>query len=124
VGLERVAALAWAAELAFRTGDAAGAAALVRRAIELLDMDAEPVRLALLHERLGTYLFPAGDREGGLAAFRRAADLGRVSEVWVSREMLGVWDEGTSPTSSGPGLRRCSPRARRPAGRPPGANAS
>jgi len=33
------------------------------------------VRVALLHERLGSYLFPAGDREGGLAAFRRAADL-------------------------------------------------
>jgi ATP/maltotriose-dependent transcriptional regulator MalT len=33
------------------------------------------VRVALLHERLGSHLFPAGDRSGGLAAFRRAADL-------------------------------------------------
>ena len=75
VGLERVAVLAWAAELAFRSGDAAGAAARVRRAIGLLDVDMEPLRVALLYERLGSYLFPAGDREGGLAAFRRAADL-------------------------------------------------
>jgi DNA-binding CsgD family transcriptional regulator/tetratricopeptide (TPR) repeat protein len=74
-GLERVAALAWAAELAFRTGDAAGAAARVRQAIALLDAGTEPVRVALLHERLGSYLFPAGDRDGGLAAFRRATEL-------------------------------------------------
>jgi DNA-binding CsgD family transcriptional regulator/tetratricopeptide (TPR) repeat protein len=85
VGLERVAALAWAAELAFRTGDAAGAAARVRRAIELLDAGTEPVRLALLHERLGSYLFPAGDRDGGLAAFRRAAELVPAAPPSVER---------------------------------------
>jgi tetratricopeptide (TPR) repeat protein len=74
-GLERAEVLAWAAELAFHVGDAAGAAARARRAIGLLDVDTEPLQVALLHERLGSYLFPAGDRDGGLAAFRRAADL-------------------------------------------------
>jgi hypothetical protein len=50
--------------------------------------------------------------------------LGRVSKAEGSRAMLRAWDEEISPTSSGPGWRRCCPRASSPAGHPPGANAS
>jgi DNA-binding NarL/FixJ family response regulator len=67
--------LAQAAEHADDTGDGRRAAELVRRAIAGVGEEAEPVRVALLYERLGSYLFPIGDRAGGLAACRRAVDL-------------------------------------------------
>lgn len=69
------AVLAWAAELADLTGRGPRAAELVRRAIDLVDEEAEPRRAGLLYERLGTYLLPWGDRDGGLAAFGRAVEL-------------------------------------------------
>lgn len=74
-GTPLAAVLAHAAELADRTGSGPRAADLARRAIALLDEDVEPVRAALLYERLGSYLLPIGDRAAGLAAFRRAVDL-------------------------------------------------
>jgi DNA-binding CsgD family transcriptional regulator/tetratricopeptide (TPR) repeat protein len=67
--------LARTAEHADDTGNGGRAAELVRRAIALLDESAEPARVALLHERLGSYLLPIGDRTAGLAACHRAVDL-------------------------------------------------
>ena len=74
-GTPLVALLDWAAELAYLTGNNTRAAELIGRAIELSDVDAEPARAASRYERLGTYLLPAGQREQGLAAFRRAVEL-------------------------------------------------
>jgi DNA-binding CsgD family transcriptional regulator/tetratricopeptide (TPR) repeat protein len=71
-GTQRRTLLAEAAELAHLTGAGPRAAELVREAIGLCDDAAEPVRVASLYERLGTYLLPTGQREDGLAAFRRA----------------------------------------------------
>jgi DNA-binding NarL/FixJ family response regulator len=73
-GMELQAVLAWAAELADLTADAPRAAQLARRAIDLVG-DSDPVRAGLLYERLGSYLMVQGDAAGGVAAFRRAAQL-------------------------------------------------
>ncbi len=67
--------LAWAAELADLTGRGPHAVELVRRAIDLVDADTDPVRAGLLHERLGSYLLPGGEWLAALAACQRAADL-------------------------------------------------
>jgi DNA-binding CsgD family transcriptional regulator/tetratricopeptide (TPR) repeat protein len=64
----------WAAELASQTGAAPRAVELTRRAIELVDTS-DPVRAALLHERLGRYLNESGGTNAGLAAFERAVEL-------------------------------------------------
>jgi ATP/maltotriose-dependent transcriptional regulator MalT len=74
-GTPLVALLDWAAELANLTGDNTRAVALIGRAIDLSDVDAEPARVASRYERLGTYLLPIGQREQGLAAFHRAVEL-------------------------------------------------
>jgi DNA-binding CsgD family transcriptional regulator len=74
-GTDLATTLARAAELADLTGRGRRAAELVRRAIGLVDADAEPVRSGLLHERLGSYLLPIGDSLAALDACRRAADL-------------------------------------------------
>jgi DNA-binding CsgD family transcriptional regulator/tetratricopeptide (TPR) repeat protein len=74
-GMPLTALLDWAADLASLTGNSARAVELTRRAIDLSDVDAESVHLASRYERLGTYLLPAGQREPGLAAFRRAVEL-------------------------------------------------
>jgi DNA-binding CsgD family transcriptional regulator/tetratricopeptide (TPR) repeat protein len=65
---------AWAAELAWQTGAAPRAVELARRAIELVG-ERDPVRAALLHERLGRYLHASGRTSAGLAAFERAVEL-------------------------------------------------
>jgi DNA-binding CsgD family transcriptional regulator len=67
--------LARAAEHADDTGRGRRAAELTRRAIALLDERSHAVEVALLYERLGSYLFPFGEREAGLAACRRAVEL-------------------------------------------------
>jgi DNA-binding CsgD family transcriptional regulator len=64
----------WTAELASQTGAAPRAVELTRRAIELVDTS-DPVRAALLHERLGRYLNESGRTNAGLAAFERAVEL-------------------------------------------------
>ncbi len=74
-GTELTALLARTAELADLTGDGHRAAELVRQALDLVDADEDPVRVALLYERLGAYLLPTGARSEGLAACRRAVDL-------------------------------------------------
>ena len=65
----------WAAELAGQTGAAPRAVELARRAIELVGDD-DPLRAALLHERLGRV--PVRERprrRRSLAAFERAVEL-------------------------------------------------
>jgi DNA-binding CsgD family transcriptional regulator/tetratricopeptide (TPR) repeat protein len=74
-GLSLAGLRSWAAELAHLTGNGVRAAELTRAALADLDEGAEPTEAALLHERLGTYLLPTGDRAGGLAAFERAVEL-------------------------------------------------
>lgn len=74
-GVALVALLDWAAELAYLTGNNTRAAELIGWALDLSDVDAEPARVASRYERLGTNLLPSGQREQGLAAFRRAVEL-------------------------------------------------
>jgi DNA-binding CsgD family transcriptional regulator/tetratricopeptide (TPR) repeat protein len=64
----------WAAELAIKTGAAPRAVELGRRAVALVG-DRDPLRGALLHERLGNYLLAAGSHDAGLAARERAVAL-------------------------------------------------
>jgi DNA-binding CsgD family transcriptional regulator len=64
----------WAAELAVQTGAAPRAVELGRRAIELVG-EGDPLRAALLHERLGRYLHASGSSDAGLAARERAVEL-------------------------------------------------
>ncbi|GIJ55532.1 LuxR family transcriptional regulator [Virgisporangium aurantiacum] len=74
-GLSRAGLLTRAAELVDLTGGGPRAAQLAREAIGLLDERAEPTRVGLLYERLGSYLLPIGDRSAGLAACERAVGL-------------------------------------------------
>ncbi|MFF5289362.1 helix-turn-helix transcriptional regulator [Paractinoplanes globisporus] len=74
-GTPLVALLDWAAELAYLTGNNGRAAEIIERAIDLSDVGVDPNRAGSRFERLGTYLLPAGRREQGLAAFRRAVEL-------------------------------------------------
>jgi DNA-binding CsgD family transcriptional regulator/tetratricopeptide (TPR) repeat protein len=63
-----------AAELASQTGAAPRAVELVRRAIELAG-ESDPLRAALLHERLARYLHESGRTEAALAACERVVEL-------------------------------------------------
>ena len=73
-GLDLVELSSWAAQRALQTDAAPRAVELGRRAVALVGDD-DPVRAALLHERLGNYLFAAGSRDAGLAARERAVEL-------------------------------------------------
>ena len=64
----------WAAELAGQAGAAPRAVELARRAIELVG-EGDPLRAALLHERLGRYLHASGRGDAALPAFERAVEL-------------------------------------------------
>jgi len=68
----RVAVLGRAAEVAYFGGDARRSVTLRREAIAALDPAADPVRAALLRERLGRALWNFGDTEGALAACEEA----------------------------------------------------
>jgi DNA-binding CsgD family transcriptional regulator len=61
------------AEAARLAGDCKEAARRASEALELIDAAAEPVRAAMLHERLGSYLF--WDDDGALAAYTHAQEL-------------------------------------------------
>jgi DNA-binding CsgD family transcriptional regulator len=63
-----------AAQAAHQVGDEARAVALARAGLEHLDAAAEPVRAALLCERLGWYLWLSGSDEA-LDAYQEAVDL-------------------------------------------------
>jgi DNA-binding CsgD family transcriptional regulator/tetratricopeptide (TPR) repeat protein len=73
-GLDLAELCAWTARLAGQTGAAPRAVELARRAIELVG-DGDPLRSALLHERLGSYLWWSGDQDAGLAERERAVEL-------------------------------------------------
>ena len=61
-----------AAEAAHLAGEYARAAALARRALTLVDADADPMTAALVGERLGRYLWISGQSLEGLEACRAA----------------------------------------------------
>ena len=64
-----------AADAAHHGGEPARAIALAREAIRLVDEDADPVRAALLRERLGNYLWVQGDAEDAEASYLEAVEL-------------------------------------------------
>ena len=75
-GVDLPALLEWAAELSYLTGDGPRAVELIRRALDLID-EARRARTggsAARAARAATCCRP-GEREEGLAAFRRAVDL-------------------------------------------------
>jgi tetratricopeptide (TPR) repeat protein len=74
VGLDLPELSSWAAERAIQTGAAPRAVELGRQAVGLVG-DGDPLRAALLHERLGNYLLAAGNRDAGVAARERAVEL-------------------------------------------------
>jgi DNA-binding SARP family transcriptional activator/pimeloyl-ACP methyl ester carboxylesterase/class 3 adenylate cyclase/tetratricopeptide (TPR) repeat protein len=74
VGLDLAELSSWAAQRALETGAAPRAVELGRQAVALVG-DGEPLRAALLHERLGNYLLAAGNRDAGVAARERAVEL-------------------------------------------------
>ena len=74
-GCDRVDVLRHAAAAAAYTGQSARSLALARSAIDAVDADADPLRAAFLHERLGNYMRWAGETEEGFAAYARAMEL-------------------------------------------------
>jgi DNA-binding CsgD family transcriptional regulator len=64
-----------AAEAANLAGDSGRAAALVRTAIAQLDAEADPVRAGILWQRLGRFLWAAGDGEAAFRAYEQAERL-------------------------------------------------
>ncbi len=74
-GLDRIELHRRAAEAANLAGDSGRAAALVRRAIAELDADADPVRAGVLWQRLGRFLWAAGDGEAAFQAYEQAERL-------------------------------------------------
>ena len=64
----------WAAELASHVGDASSAVDLGQRAIDLAGT-ADPLRAALLYERLARYLHASGRADATLAVLERAVEL-------------------------------------------------
>jgi DNA-binding CsgD family transcriptional regulator/tetratricopeptide (TPR) repeat protein len=73
-GLDHADLCSWAAELADRTGAAARALELGRRAIELVGVQ-DLHRAALLHVRLAEYRMAIGSNDAALAALQRAVEL-------------------------------------------------
>ncbi len=73
-GLDLAELCTWTAELAGEVGAAARAVELGRRAIDLVGAG-DPHRAALLHVRLGEYLYATGSTNALLAAFERAVEL-------------------------------------------------
>jgi DNA-binding CsgD family transcriptional regulator/tetratricopeptide (TPR) repeat protein len=74
-GLDEAALYARAGEDAYLSGEQARAITLVRLAIRRIDSAADATRAALLRERLGRYLWLAGDAEAAHAAYQDAVDL-------------------------------------------------
>jgi DNA-binding CsgD family transcriptional regulator len=88
LALDRVDLLRHAAEAARLTGDWEAAAALCREALTLVDADAEPLRAALLHERLGEYLL--WDDEAALECYSTALALLPVDSRRERARILGA----------------------------------
>ena len=104
--------MAHAAQNALVSGEPHRAVTLGRRALELADGTGDAVSQALAHERLGGYLWAAGDSDAALAAHRDAVrvlpaqpptpELARVLAAEANILMLRAPDEET---------RACSERA-------------
>ena len=75
VGADRVTVLREAAECSSFAGDAERPVECIRTALTLVDENADPVTAGMLHERLGRYLWLAGDGTGSLTAYREAVRL-------------------------------------------------
>jgi DNA-binding CsgD family transcriptional regulator/tetratricopeptide (TPR) repeat protein len=73
-GLDLVELCAWTSELASQVGAAHRSVELARHAIELIG-DSDPHRAALLHVRLGEFLYEVGRDEDALAELQRAVDV-------------------------------------------------
>jgi DNA-binding CsgD family transcriptional regulator/tetratricopeptide (TPR) repeat protein len=73
--LSRVEVTTRAADAENLAGESERAVALARGALELVDETTEPVTAALIHERLGRYLWTAGRGEDALLSCRRAVEL-------------------------------------------------
>jgi DNA-binding CsgD family transcriptional regulator/tetratricopeptide (TPR) repeat protein len=73
--LGRIEVMRRAAEAEGLAGDAARASALARAALELVDADRDPVTAALIHERIGRYMWIEGRGEESLPENRRAVEL-------------------------------------------------
>jgi DNA-binding CsgD family transcriptional regulator len=74
-GIDRLELLRHASDSAWLAGDGRRAVILIRSAIELVDPKADPATVALLQERLGQYLWDAGDEAGAGTAYETAAAL-------------------------------------------------
>ncbi len=74
-GLDRIDLYRRAGEAANLAGDCGRAAALVRSAIAQLDADADPVRAGIIWQRLGRFLWTAGDGEAAFQAYEQAERL-------------------------------------------------
>ncbi len=72
--LSRAEVISRASQAAYLTGAMERAIELAREALERVDEHRDPVRAALVHERLGRYLWTAG-RDGALPEYRRAVEL-------------------------------------------------
>ena len=68
-------ALQWSAEVAYFAGAGARAPELMRQALALPGAQGDAVQLALMHERLATYLLPIGERAAAMEACERAVEL-------------------------------------------------
>jgi DNA-binding CsgD family transcriptional regulator/tetratricopeptide (TPR) repeat protein len=73
-GLDHAELCSWAAELASQTGASPHAVERTQHAIELVG-ESDPLRAALLYQRLGRYLFESGSGDTYLAAIERAVEL-------------------------------------------------
>jgi DNA-binding CsgD family transcriptional regulator/tetratricopeptide (TPR) repeat protein len=74
-GLDRIELHRRAAEAANLAGDCGRAVALVRGALAQLDAEADPVRAGVLWQRLGRFLWTAGDGEAAFGAYEQAERL-------------------------------------------------
>jgi len=75
VGLDRTGLLRRAAEVANLAGEHGRAAALIRQAIGQVEWHDEPVPAGVLWERLGRFLWAAGDSKTALQAYEQAVAL-------------------------------------------------
>jgi predicted ATPase/DNA-binding CsgD family transcriptional regulator len=75
VGVDHHALLLRAAQNASLNGQAHRAVALARSAVDEADPAADPTRAGLAQERLGEFLWLAGDSEGAVEVLREAVDL-------------------------------------------------
>ena len=97
-GTDFVTLLRRAAEANSLAGESARAAALIRAALEQIDAAAAPGTAGALHERLGRYLWAAGDSEAATGAYEQAVRLvpaqppsrarARVLAAWGQAQML------------------------------------